>query len=218
MRRREREAALADHGGRPRAGRPVGLPSDLTLLAQAALAGSADDRNRFLDACRRYAYAVAIRFKCGHHGAEDSAQDAVIVVSRLLEMKPPKLAPDSIGALVRMVVLRSVHEAARRRLCETTRPAPAPREAPAAASEAETAEWARRVKKAIARLPPQPRRLVELRYWDGMSCEQIAHEVGKARRSIARWLKQAEAELRSNLLRDLDERGRWCPPRNRPGR
>jgi len=51
---------MADHGRKARAGRP-GAPSDLTLLAQAALTGSSDARDRFLVACRQYAYAAAIR-------------------------------------------------------------------------------------------------------------------------------------------------------------
>jgi hypothetical protein len=113
-----------------------------------------------------YAYAAAIRFG-PKHCADDSAQEALIVIDRLLGLKPPEIDPEAVGALVRTVVLRHVHDVARRLLLEAKaiRDLSAPRpEAPDAAREAETEEWARFVREAVARLPPPLRRLAELRY------------------------------------------------------
>jgi RNA polymerase sigma factor (sigma-70 family) len=190
---------------------PQGIPSrgsqhqtssDLTNLARAALEGSTDDGGAFLKACWQYAYDAAIRFGRKHHGAEDSAQEALMAVDRLLKLEPPELDPESVGALVRTVVLRHVNEVARRRLLEAKaiQEASAPRrEAPDAPREVETEEWARPVRAAIETLPQPLRRLIELRHWDGLSTREIAREVGSSHTSIVRLLREAEDTLRAAL-------------------
>jgi RNA polymerase sigma factor (sigma-70 family) len=210
---RARKRGLADHGGKARAGRPVGVPSDLSLLARAALTGSNEDRDTFLKACWRYAYAAAKRLGRRHDGAEDGAQDAVLVVRALLEAKPPALAPDSIAGFVSVVVLRNVRLAARRRAREASaagQTAPA-RRAPDPALGAETAEWARRVRAAVATLQQPLRRLVELRYWDELSTREIAREVARSQRSVIRLLKDAEILVKSRLRRHDDDRSDTSP-------
>jgi len=196
---------MADRGGKARAGRP-GAPSDLTLLAQAALGGSSDDRDRFVEACWRYAYAAAIRFRRTHQGAEDSAQDAALAVSGLLDRKPPELKPESVSAFISVVVLRGAHAAAKRQLREASvagHAAPA-REAADSALEVATTEWARRVRDAVSRLPERLRRVVELEYWGDLSTREIARELGRSQSSVMRLLREAETAL-GDELRGLDD-------------
>lgn len=109
--RREREMPHRSPPERPTA-------EDLTRLARAALAGSIDDRDRFLEACSQYAYDAARRLKRQHHGAEDSAQDTAMAVLRLFRAYPAELQPDTVGAFVRVVVLRSARATAERRAHE----------------------------------------------------------------------------------------------------
>jgi RNA polymerase sigma factor (sigma-70 family) len=209
---------MGDRGGKARAGRP-GAPSDLTLLAQAARAGSSDDLDSFVKACWQDAYGAAIRFECKHHGAEDSAQEAAIVVYRLLKLKPPKLDPESVGALVRTVVLRHVQQGRTRLLLEAKamQLALPRREALAAAREVETEEWARRVHAAIATLAQPLRRLIELRHWDGMSTRAVAREVRMSETSIRRLLAEAEAAIEHELRRLAGTEGDAATPLRQPG-
>jgi RNA polymerase sigma factor (sigma-70 family) len=195
---------MADHGRKARAGRP-GAPSDLTLLAQAALTGSSDARDRFLVACRQYAYAAAIRFGRKHNGAEDSAQDAVIAVHGLLKTTPPDLKPQTVGALVSVLVLRSARAVAARRArgASTSAQIATAREAPDPAVEVETAEWASAVRDVVEDLPQLLRRLIDLRYGEDLSTREIAQVVGASQRTIIRLLPEAEAAVKGKL-RGLD--------------
>jgi len=195
---------------------------ELTNLARAALVGSSDDRGRFLDACLQYAYAAAIRFGRKHHGAEDSAQEAAIAIERLLATQPPVLMPDTIGALISVVVLRSVRAAAWRRAREANAAAQtitARHQAPDPALEVETAEWAGRVLNAVDKLPQLLHRIVHLRYWDDLSTREIARELGTSHMTIVRLLKEAEHTLRAELQEldgASDERGDTTPADEEP--
>jgi len=171
----------------------------LTQLARAAVKGSNDDRDRFVEACWHYAYDAARRAGRKHHGAEDSAQDAAMAVSNLLERNA--LKPETVGGLIGTLVLRNAYAAARQRLREATiedQAVPA-REAPDTAVAVETAEWAQRVIDAVDALPEPLRRLVALRHWDGRSLDEIARLLGTSRRTISRQLRDAEAALRHAL-------------------
>jgi len=177
---------------------------DLTGLARAALVGSSDDRDRFLNACRQYAFAAAIRFGRRHHGAEDSAQEAVVVVYRLLKLKPPELDPETVGALVHVVVLRHVNRAAcsRRLDIKAVRElSAARREAPDVAREIETEELGHQVRAAIETLPQRLRAVIHLRHGEDLSTREIAGEVGRSQRSIIRLLREAEIALKDKLRR-----------------
>lgn len=187
--------------------RAEGSPSEqLTLLARLALAGSTD--NRFLNACWERAYAAARRFGREHHGAEDSAQEAVIVVYRLLTLEPPQLDPHTVGALLRIVVRRHVNEVARRRIVEAAALRSLPTTRRGAHDPAETEEWASRIRATIETLPHQLRLLIKLRHWDDMSTRKIAHTIRTSETSVRRLLTQAETAITLGLCQ--------LRPRSRP--
>ena len=178
---------------------------DLANLARAALVGSTDGRDGFRHACWQYAYAAAIRFGSKHHGAEDSAQDAAIVVDRLLDARPPAIKPETVAALISIVVLRSVRATAQRRIRETNvaEPTVTAHDTAGCHLEMETAERARSVLDAVDKLPQLLRRMVNLRYWDDLSSRAIARQLGTSHTSIVRLLRKAEDILRVEL-REFD--------------
>jgi len=83
--------------------------------------------------------------------------------------------------------------------------------------EVETADWARRVLRAVDTLPQPLHEVVRLRYWADMSTRQIAREVAASQTSIMRLLDQAATALKTALqgLRDADNGSGAAPPSQR---
>jgi RNA polymerase sigma factor (sigma-70 family) len=192
---------------------PRHASEDLTNLARAALAGSSADLDRFISACWQYAYDAATWLKRQHQGAEDSAQDAAMAVLRLLRADPPELDPETVGAFVRVVVLRSARAAAQRRLREADAVTNVVnvRELADPAVAVETAEWAHALRAVVDALPPPLGRLIGLRHGEDLSTREIARQLRVSHMTVARLLREAEDMLRRRL-RGLDGPGGRATP------
>lgn len=61
-------------------------------------------------------------------------------------------------------------------------------------------ETIREVRSAVLNLmPPEHRRTIEAYYWDGMSYQQIADEMGAPINTVKSWMRRAKHQLRSEL-------------------
>lgn len=61
-------------------------------------------------------------------------------------------------------------------------------------------ETIREVRSAVlALMPPEYRRVIEAYYWEGMSYQQIADEMGAPINTVKSWLRRAKQQLRSEL-------------------
>lgn len=61
-------------------------------------------------------------------------------------------------------------------------------------------ETIREVRMAVLGLmPPQHRRVIEAYYWDGMSYQAIADEMGAPINTVKSWMRRARQQLRSEL-------------------
>jgi RNA polymerase sigma-70 factor (ECF subfamily) len=152
--------------------------SDESLLARAA-AGDHDALGALYDRFGRVAYGLALRILRDERLAEDAVQDAFIAVWR----QAPSFRPDRANA--RTWVLTFVHRRAvdlvRREERRRTEPLE-PDAEPATVSTAEAAELRERreaVQRALAQLPEEQRRPIELAYYGGFSQSELAERLGE---------------------------------------
>ena len=164
-----------------------------TELVEAALAGSIDSFGKL--ARRYYASMVAIAYAilADHQLAEDAAQEAFArALTNLSKLrKPDKFAP-WLAQICRNVARDMVAAKARQINMEDSCRVP-DRNSPDDNVEA--------VRRSIERLPFSAREVIVLRYYNGLSYEEIASVLGiskptingrltRAKRKMARYLKR----------------------------
>jgi RNA polymerase sigma-70 factor, ECF subfamily len=165
-------------------------------LVRAARAG---DRRAFSRLVERYSRAVLARqFACTHDlsAAEDLAQETFLRawqgLNRLEDLSSfgswlLSIAGFAGSEWVRRKQTREAHDA---RLAQEARVPETPRVAP----DVPLAD-------AIARLAPDVQQMLALRHDRGMSCEEIARELGKPLGTVTKTLSRAYAELRERLVK-----------------
>ncbi len=164
--------------------------SDNILVRQAARG----DGDSFTELCRRY-YAPMVAI--GHailgdrHLAEDAAQEAFAKAAVHL----PKLRKaDQFGYWLAAICRNEAKNLGRaRKGAQIGKPA---EEAPAGADE--TCEA---VKVALSRLPSDAREVVFLRFYDGLSYDQISAVLGISEQAINGRLRRAKKKLAEHLRR-----------------
>ncbi len=57
----------------------------------------------------------------------------------------------------------------------------------------------RELHEAIRKLPSQQRKVLELRYWNGLSYNAIAHQMGTTANNIKSWMHRAKKQLKEML-------------------
>ena len=152
--------------------------SDESLLARVA-SGDDDALGSLYDRFGRVSYGLALRILRDERLAEDAVQDAFIAVWR----QAASFRPERANA--RTWVLTFVHRRAvdlvrreERRRAEPLEP----ESEPASGTAAEAAELrARReaVQRALAQLPEEQRRPIELAYYGGLSQSELAERLGE---------------------------------------
>jgi RNA polymerase sigma factor (sigma-70 family) len=151
--------------------------SDEALLAQVAR-GDEAALGEVYDRFGRVAYGLALRILRDERLAEDAVQEAFLAVWR----QAASFRPDRASA--RTWVLTLVHRRAvdlvrreERRRAETLEP----ETEPAGSSAAEDAELRSRrlaVQRALAQLPDDQRRPIELAYYGGLTQSELAEQLG----------------------------------------
>ena len=164
------------HDGRAMRGEAVDR-SEEALLAQVAR-GDEAALGEVYDRFGRVAYGLALRILRDERLAEDAVQEAFLAVWR----QAASFRPDRASA--RTWVLTLVHRRAvdlvrreERRRAETLEP----ETEPAGGSAAEDAELSSRrlaVQGALAQLPDDQRRPIELAYYGGLTQSELAEQLG----------------------------------------
>jgi RNA polymerase sigma-70 factor (ECF subfamily) len=167
--------------------------SDRKLVEQAV----GGDGDSFTELCGRY-YGALVAI--GHsilgdrHLAEDAAQQAFAKAAVNL----PKLRQaDQFGRWVAAICRNEARDLARAR--------PVVRmdaEMPAAERESDRLAVAEVVKKALGRLSSEAREVVFLRFYDGLSYDQISEVLGISEQAINGRLRRAKRKLAEYLRRD----------------
>jgi RNA polymerase sigma-70 factor (ECF subfamily) len=163
------------------------------VLVVRALHGHGDS---FTELCRRhYGAMVAI----GHailgdrHLAEDAAQEAFAKAAvRLSRLRRPDQFDRWVAAICR-------NEA--RSLARTRRRVPLDGKGSVARSGAGSDEACEAVRDALRRLPLKAREVIFLRFYDGLSYEQISAVLGISEQAINGRLRRAKRKLANHLRR-----------------
>ena len=166
-----------------------------SALVQAALNGHLDS---FTQLSQRYypaIVAVAHAILGDRHLAEDAAQETMAKAARnLIKLKELDKFAGWLAAICRNVA---------RDMARTTEPlAPLEQLAQIAEPPAELDDLTDTVRDAINALPARARELIYLRYYDGMTYQQISAVLGISHQAINGRLRRAKKNIAQHLRRD----------------
>ena len=165
-----------------------------TALVKAAINGDAEG---FTELCRRYypaMVAIAHSVLGDRHLAEDAAQQAFAKAA----VKLPQLKKESRFAGWLAVICRNVARDMLRR-AENYRTAEDLSTIAANSNDDDTTET---VREALSKISASARELVFLRYYDGMSYEQISAVLGISEQAINGRLRRAKKKMADYLRRN----------------
>jgi RNA polymerase sigma-70 factor, ECF subfamily len=166
-----------------------------TTLIKAARNG---DLERFGELCRRYypsLVGIAYTLLRDHHLAEDAAQESLARALTNLE----RLKSDGKVGMWLAAICRNV---AKDMLTVKARPISSHRVAPAGEPTHCDDGQGRAVREAVMRLPASCREVIVLRYYAGLSHEQIGSLLGTSQMAVNGRLTRAKRKLRTLLRRD----------------
>ena len=166
-----------------------------TVLVKAAINGNAEG---FTELCRRYypaMVAIAHSILGDRHLAEDAAQQAFAKAA----LKLPQLKKENRFAGWLAVICRNVaRDMARRADSYRT----AEDLSTVAAKSGDDNSIAETGREAISKLSASARELIFLRYYDGMSYEQISSVLGISKQAINGRLRRAKKKMAGYLRRN----------------
>lgn len=171
----------------------VGQTADAKLV-EAAIAGDADS---FTELCRRY-YSAMVAI--GHsilgdrHSAEDAAQQAFAKAA----VKLPQLKNNSYFATWLAAICRNVA----RDIARSTDRVRTGQDFSRIAAEPHEDSVTDAVREALDKLSASAREAIYLRYYDGMSYEQISKVLGISEQAINGRLRRAKSKIAEYLRRD----------------
>jgi len=166
-----------------------------TVLVKAAING---DTNSFTELCRHYypaMVAIAHSILGDRHLAEDAAQQAFAKAA----LKLPQLKKESRFANWLAVICRNVAKDMARRTENLRTTDDLTTIAAESRDDDSTAET---VREAISKLSTSARELIFLRYYDGMSYEQISAVLGISEQAINGRLRRAKKKMADYLRRN----------------
>jgi RNA polymerase sigma-70 factor (ECF subfamily) len=185
---------------------PIVGGTDALLAARLA----AGDDHALAEVFDRFGAAVysAAAYVVGTGGAQDVVQDVFVE----LWCRPDRYDPDS-GSLRGYLMLLARHRAVDAMRSELRRIARqerhyrlSPDEGPPSPGEQVlSAHLASEVRAAIQRLPAAQRQVIELAYFEGMTCREVASAVGIPEGTVKSRLRLAHAKLEAVLDRQLLE-------------
>ena len=165
-----------------------------TVLVKAAIDGDVDG---FTELCRRYypaMVAIAHSVLGDRHLAEDAAQQVFAKAA----VKLPQLKKVNRFAGWLAVICRNVA----RDMARNTEKLRTTEDLSMIAATAETDDDAEEVRKALNRLSAPAREVIFLRYYDGMSYEQISAVLGISEQAINGRLRRAKKKMADYLRRN----------------
>ena len=166
---------------------------DVTLV-EAAIEGDAES---FTELCRRYypaMVAIAHAVLGDRHLAEDAAQEAFAKAAvRLPQLRRKNKFAGWLAAICRNAARDVVRRADDLRTTDGLS---------TATDKSGRDETVEAVRDAIGRLSASTRELVFLRYYDGLSYEQISTVLGISEQAINGRLRRAKRKLASHLRRE----------------
>ena len=182
--------------------RDIADTTDESLLARVAR-GDDDALGSLYDRFGRVSYGLALRILRDERLAEDAVQEAFLAVWRQAASFRPERA--NAQAWVLTFVHRRAVDLVRRE--ERRRAEPLEPEAEAATgSTAEAVELRRRreaVQRALAQLPEEQRRPIELAYYGGFSQSELAERLGQPLGTIKSRMFTGLKRLRELLASDV---------------
>jgi RNA polymerase sigma-70 factor, ECF subfamily len=184
----------------------VGGPD--TLLAERLAAGDDHALAEIFDRLGPAVYGAAVRVLGESSAAQDVVQDVFVELWR----DPARYEP-ATASLRTFLTLRARHRAVDLVRSELRRVARQERQHRLAQPAAHPspfelvagAEAARVVRDAVALLPDNQRQVVELAYFEGMTCREVANAVGIPEGTAKSRLRLALAKLETTLDRQLLE-------------
>ncbi len=169
---------------------------DLALV-EAAINGDADS---FTELCRRYypaMVAIAHSVLGDRHLAEDAAQQAFAKAA----LKLPQLKKESRFAGWLAVICRNVAKDMARNVGAGLRVCPTD-DLSMIAAKSNDDDTTETIREAISKLSASARELIFLRYYDGMSYEQISAVLGISEQAINGRLRRAKKKMADYLRRN----------------
>ncbi len=169
-----------------------------TVLVKAAINGNADS---FTELCRRYypaMVAIAHSILGDRHLAEDATQQAFAKAA----VKLPQLKKESRFANWLAVICRNIAKDMARNVGAGLRVCPTDDLSMIAAKSGDDDSTAEAVREAISKLSASARELIFLRFYDGMSYEQISAVLGISEQAINGRLRRAKKKMADYLRRN----------------
>ncbi len=168
-----------------------------TVLVKAAINGNADS---FTELCRRYypaMVAIAHSILGDRHLAEDAAQRAFAKAA----VKLPQLKNENRFAGWLAVICRNVAKDMARNVGAGLRVCPT-EDLSMIAAKSRNDDTTETIREAISKLSASARELIFLRYYDGMSYEQISAVLGISEQAINGRLRRAKKKMADYLRRN----------------
>jgi len=168
-----------------------------TVLVKAAINGDAEG---FTELCRRYypaMVAIAHSVLSDRHLAEDAAQQAFAKAA----VKLPQLRKENRFAGWLAVICRNAAKDMARNVGAGLRVCPTD-DLSMVAAKSRDDDTTETVREAISKLSASARELIFLRYYDGMSYEQISSVLGISEQAINGRLRRAKKKMADYLRRN----------------
>jgi len=165
------------------------------ILVERALEGDADS---FTELCRRYypaMVAIAHSILDDRDLAEDAAQQGFAnAVRKLGQLRKKSQFGSWLAAICRNVARNMLRMRIKHYCIE---------EDSATAVESQQDEAAESVREAISKLSSSAREMIFLRYYDGMSYEQMSAVLGLSRQAVNGKLRRAKKKIAEYLRRNV---------------
>ena len=174
------------------------MAETLASLLDRCRRGQPDAAEDLVRRFRRHAAELAEAILQDGHAAEDALQEAFMAALRHLDdLRDPRAFP----AYLRQIVRTQAHRILRRRREDLREADPdVPADGPSPLEQLQRDELRRRVRRALASLPPAGRRTAELFYLDELNQHDVAERLNVPTGTVKRRLHEVRAALRNMLL------------------
>ena len=172
-------------------------PSDKELMLKVRDGGDLDAFDQIVLRHQKPAWAIACRFLGDRHEAEDVVQDAFLRLLAAAERYQPTC---SFRTYFHQIISRLCLDRVKKKQprCLDTMPDVSD-SGPDALGEMEKRQDAEAVRAALAALPPQQRLAVVLRYYEGLSYQDIASALETTPKAVERLLARGRDHLQATL-------------------